>query len=481
MCTRLIYLISFVVVLCLMGNVQAVTVTWTDASGDHNWFTAINWDISLLPTSADTAIIKMQPGPNIAEEGAISGIVRVGAGSATGDLTVAGGTLTTATNLHMAQSQGSNGTLNMISGNITSGNNFVVGLSGLATLNMTGGTITVGSYFRIANDSTATGHVNLDGGVITADNFEMRPQSGAAGTMNIKAGTLIINGDAASTVQGYIDNGWITAYDGNGTLHLDYDVTNSGRTTLKAVHMLNPNPAHGSAVPVSVNQLQWTLPEPNQPGGIVTCDVYFGTNPEVEVNPKVVVRQAVESVSVTLATQTNYYWALDIYDSSISDTQPFMLSPIFTFSTMNQPPIVNAGADIVTWLKEGPKTGNLDATVTDDGALKPYTVNWTVVSEPNAGTAVVETQTAEDTGITLSALGQYVLQLEAFDGEYTSSDTVTINVYNDSCEAAQSLPDYVPLIGDINGDCKVDDADMALLQENWLKDNSLTEEWFKVD
>jgi len=37
------------------------------------------------------------------------------------------------------------------------------------------------------------------------------------------------------------------------------------------------------------------------------------------------------------------------------------------------------------------------------------------------------------------------------------------------------------LVGDLNGDCKVDDADMALLQENWLQENSLTEEWFKVD
>jgi len=68
------------------------------------------------------------------------------------------------------------------------------------------------------------------------------------------------------------------------------------------------------------------------------------------------------------------------------------------------------------------------------------------------------------------------LQLEAFDGEYTASDTVTINVYNDSCEAAKSLPDYEPVPGDINGDCIVDDLDLAILQENWLKDNSLTEE-----
>jgi hypothetical protein len=73
------------------------------------------------------------------------------------------------------------------------------------------------------------------------------------------------------------------------------------------------------------------------------------------------------------------------------------------------------------------------------------------------------------------------LQLEAFDGEYTSSDTVTINVYSDSCEAAQSLPSYVPLVGDLNLDCKVDDEDLALLQENWLKDNSLTAGWLEVE
>jgi hypothetical protein len=91
------------------------------------------------------------------------------------------------------------------------------------------------------------------------------------------------------------------------------------------------------------------------------------------------------------------------------------------------------------------------------------------------GPVVIEAPTAEDTNVTLSRLGEHVLQLEAFDGEYTGSDTVSINVYRDGCEAAKSLPDYVPLVGDLNGDCKVDEADLALLEENWLKDNSLTE------
>jgi len=67
------------------------------------------------------------------------------------------------------------------------------------------------------------------------------------------------------------------------------------------------------------------------------------------------------------------------------------------------------------------------------------------------------------------------LQLEAFDGEYTGSDTVAINVYRDGCEAAKSLPDYEVPAGYLNGDCKVDEADLALLEENFLTDHSLTE------
>jgi len=479
---RLIYLISFVLVLSLVGNVQAQDATWTDATGDHLWSTPGNW--SEFPTPAHWAKIRNgPPGPTIASEGAVASRVHVGyeEGSA---LTVDGGTLVVSGDDLLLGKNGGSATLNMISGTINVARDFEVGGGNPGIVNMTGGTIIVADDFMIPELTASTAEVNLDGGTIIVNgDLNMRADGGTMnGTLNITAGTLIINANVVSIVQGYIDNGWITAYDGKGTLQMDYDVTNQGKTTLKATHFLNPNPANGSSVAVSVNQLQWTLPEPNQPGGVVTCDVYFGTDPIIENNPKVVIRQAIESVSVTLAPNTTYYWALDLYDSSISTTEPFILCPIFTFyAVKNFPPIVNAGADVVTWLKEGVRTGNLDASVTDDGALRPYIVQWTVVSEPNAGAVVIATANAEDTSITLSAVGQYVLKLEAFDGEYTSSDTVTINVYNDSCEAAQSLPNYVPLVGDLNGDCKVDDVDLALLQENWLKDNSLTVEWFKLE
>jgi len=231
-------------------------------------------------------------------------------------------------------------------------------------------------------------------------------------------------------------------------------------------------------------ELSWTLLDPLLPGMPVSVDVYFTDDLNLleqftdPASIQIVSKQNVTSVVVQTQPKTWYYWAIDTYHGPV--ILP-VYGPIFTFFADNMPPKVDAGADVVTWLVDGVRTGNLDATVTDDGAISPYTVQWTVVSEPNEGAAVIETATAEDTNITLTALGEYVLQLEAFDGEYSGSDTVTINVYNDSCQAAQSLPDYEPLVGDLNEDCRVNEADMALLEENWLKDNSLTEEWFKVD
>jgi hypothetical protein len=178
-------------------------------------------------------------------------------------------------------------------------------------------------------------------------------------------------------------------------------------------------------------------------------------------------------VTVQALPKTQYYWAVDTY---IGDPNDPIFGPIFSFVADNQAPEVDAGTDLLTWLgDDGTRIKVLDATVTDDDA---YTVQWTVVSEPddpNNPDAVIADPIAEDTSITLSAVGEYVLQLEASDGEKTGSDTVTINVYNDGCEAAKSLPDYVPFPGDLNGDCTVDDLDLAILEADWLKDNSLTE------
>jgi hypothetical protein len=215
------------------------------------------------------------------------------------------------------------------------------------------------------------------------------------------------------------------------------------------------------------------------PGQPVLVDVYFTDNWEALysfADPaaiQVVSMKNVTSVTVQTQPKVRYYWAIDTY---IGDPNDPIVGPIFSFSADYQAPQVDAGSDLLTWLDDdGVRTKNLDTTVTYDQA---FAVQWTVVSEPNDPNnpdAVIADPSAEDTSITLSAVGKYVLLLEAFSGEKTSSDTVTINVYNDGCEAAKSLPDYVPFPGDLNGDCKVDDLDLAILEADWLKDNSLTE------
>ncbi len=276
-----------------------------------------------------------------------------------------------------------------------------------------------------------------------------------------------------------ISDGILKAYGGVGEVVVNPDDT-PGRIIVRGVHPLKPIPTDDSVVAAGPVELSWTVPDPCAPGQPVPVNVYFTDDLkllEEFTDPaaiQVVNRQAVSSVIVQAKPKTRYYWAVDAYVGSAADP---VLGPIFSFVADNIAPRVNAGADIVTWLEGGSRAGNLDATVTDEDA---YTVQWTVVSEPNEGTVVIDSPNAEDTGITLSAVGQYVLQLAASDGEYTGSDTVTINVYNDGCQAAQALPGYVPIAGDLNGDCRVDDADLALLEENWLQDNSLANDWFLV-
>ena len=223
------------------------------------------------------------------------------------------------------------------------------------------------------------------------------------------------------------------------------------------------------------------MPDPCVAGQTVTVDVYYTddwaalysfTNPAAI---QVVSMKNVTSVAVQAQPKVKYYWAVDTYLGGDDPNNNPKFGPIFSFSAGNQAPRVDAGPNLLTWLGEdGTRVKSLDAAVTDEEA---YTVLWTVVSEPNEPNipAVIADPSAEDTSITLSALGEYVLRLEASDGEKTGSDTVTINVYQDGCEAAKSLPDYVPFPGDLNGDCKVDDLDLAILETDWLKDNSLTE------
>jgi len=481
------------IVLCLAGTLGAQSsTTWVETKSGK-WSDPTNWSGELMP-SLDIKAFFNGPGEcilDIADAGAwqidlAGGPLKIVDG---GNLTVrdwfilgynAGNTGSNAGHVEVYDG----GVLNCMV-------RFYVGFRGEGFLTVyEGGTVNIHTQtFGVGQEPGGNGVVELEGGTLnllegtSAQSLNLYTSKAS---IDFRGGAMTLRNTTENRdyLNRAIGDGIIKAYGGIGEVVIDPNET-PGRLTVRGVHPLKPFPADDGVVSAGAVELSWTLPDPCVPGEPVPVDVYFTDNLtllEQFTDPaaiRVVSKQNVTSVVVQTKPKTRYYWAVDTYVDSTA-AYP-VVGPIFSCMADNMPPKVDAGANVVTWLEGGPRTGNLDATVTDDGAISPYTVQWTVVSEPNEGAAVIETATAEDTNITLAELGEYVLKLEAFDGEYSGSDTVTINVYNDSCEAAKSLPDYVPLVGDINGDCRVDEADFALLEENWLKDNSLTEEWFKVE
>jgi hypothetical protein len=259
-------------------------------------------------------------------------------------------------------------------------------------------------------------------------------------------------------VNDHIADGTITAYAGVGTVVVEQV---NGDLIVKGLHPLNPVPEDSGATTPGDLELSWTV-EPGTP-----VDVWFGTSADLSTAQLVVDKQAATSVSVQVDPKQRYYWAIDTYAPGAEDPN---LGPIFDFLVDNLPPVVKAADDVTTWLVDGSRDVAISATVDDSD---PTTTLWTVVSEPTAGTAVIADAAQLDTTVTLTETGTYVLQIEASDGEYTGSDTMTINVFADSCLAAQSLPEYEPIPGDINADCIVNDLDLEILQAHWLECNAL--------
>jgi len=104
----------------------------------------------------------------------------------------------------------------------------------------------------------------------------------------------------------------------------------------------------------------------------------------------------------------------------------------------NQPPQVNAGADVITAFDAQPVT--LSATVSDDGRPNPtptLTLAWTQVDGP--GTVTFGAPAAATTSAAASAVGSYRLRLTASDGVLSGSDEVMLHVDLAAANVAPTL------------------------------------------
>jgi hypothetical protein len=266
-----------------------------------------------------------------------------------------------------------------------------------------------------------------------------------------------------------------------------------------------PVPVDGKKIPLETAQVGWTNPDPNAPGGVITCDVWFSENypkylPHLDPNTnnltdpnfwylenqsftnyatKVINNQAVTSLNLSTVTTLpltygkTYYWRVDVRDTS-NPEQGTVIGKVWKFTAYNSAPQVEAGDTVYTWLTGGTVNVTMAPTVSDDGRPNPpaaYTVLWE--ESPENANLVINSPTVENTTVTITATGTYTLKLTANDTELSTFDTVVLNVYANACAAAQGVPGYVRPTADFDNDCDVDLTDFSTIASQWLESTAL--------
>lgn len=266
---------------------------------------------------------------------------------------------------------------------------------------------------------------------------------------------------------------YVTAIINNSTYNSNLYIDNVSLITRGPYH---PEPVNGGVVTVDVDTLSWVNPEPNSPGDIITCDVYWSDTHPDDPNftlfaEKIVDNEAIDSFKLServppidLEFGETYYWRVHCRAPGVAGE---MVGNIWSFRVDNTKPDVEAGDNEYEWLTDGGVVVNLDATVTDDDHPDPPAISleWTV-TDGDTDAIVITDPAVEDAEVTITAAGRYRLKLTADDSERIGTDSVVITVYETACEATKASGIELPAT-DINEDCAVNIIDLALMAENF--------------
>jgi len=410
-----IIVLACIVSISLSGYAFAAATSsvWQGAEGGA-WSTPANWVNNTVPIALDPPGGPQADPYSIAyfnvthtSPGLTDGVtvacdlLRIGdiiAGSA---LAVNGGTVNVSELVYLSYLAVESATVNMNSGTINCGvmipanGKFFVGQKGVGTLNMNSGVINLSSYLSIADVAGSTGNVHLDGGTIYATDLLMNT---ANAHLDIRGGTLILDGNDIAAIDGFVSSGKLTAYAGSagGTVQRSYDLgTNKTTVTgyLPSPKAINPSP-FSSATNVALDAiLSWTAGL-----GAVSHDVYFGT-----ANPPTAFQSNQTETTFnpgTLVPAKTYYWRIDEVNSLGTTT-----GDIWSFSTLSGQPSAPSPTDyatgvaihpILSWTagpgalshdvyfgtaSPGTSQGNQTATTFDPGALLPDTTYYWRIDE----------------------------------------------------------------------------------------------------
>jgi len=255
--SKSIYLVCVLFVLGLAGYAPADEFRWDNSSGDSLWRTEENWDLNKLPGENDSLYVDWLRDPTEviidADTDAKCNSITLSNDSVSRQdfvhLHMTGGTLNAVDLIRIGREETAMFTLD--AGEVTC-SAFQLGRKdpskGVVYIN--GGTVTVTSNTRVPRGGSQGSELHLNGGILYTSGLVMNDpddeMSGTNGWADITEGIMILTNevDQTETIKKYVTNGWLTAYgvksgelleDGRlAMVHMDYDVTNPGKTTVWA-------------------------------------------------------------------------------------------------------------------------------------------------------------------------------------------------------------------------------------------------------
>lgn len=353
------------------------------------------------------------------------------------------------------------------------------------TVIVDGGTLHVRQMFGLNWDNHANSfaQATVKSGLLRLNQF-VNQSIRANSNLDIEKGRVVMSGDRTGAVNPMVADGRITAFKtakfdkpGTVTVFRNYE---TDTTDLAAIHPVEPHPYFDETVVVGEIELQWNNWDPNHPGESVFVNVWFGTDPNAPQNLLVVsgedvTNQPRSSVIVQVPAAGTYYWRVDTSNGAEAVHE----GDLFSFEAVDYTAPVLTARSVVTTVDLLPAT--IPATVT--GNTAPIAVvEFELMADdfefPQGASAELMNITVDNQNptatLTSNMPGLYKVKLVIFDGTTALERFVTVNVYDDACQAKKESPSgWAANYYDRNGDCVVNLVDFAMLVEEWLDDTSM--------
>ncbi|MCF7956172.1 MAG: hypothetical protein K9M75_10245 [Phycisphaerae bacterium] len=218
--------------------------------------------------------------------------------------------------------------------------------------------------------------------------------------------------------------------------------------------------------------------------GGITGWVWTGTDPDgTDTSSVGQMLGGTPNVQVGKVEKTSGYWVRHFNTSATEGYPVYALSEPLTVQANF--PSVDAGHSWITWSGE---PVILDPVVVNNDTQVPQrelTIVW--IAEPADGVLITEDGSAADdtttpeavvtitkAGDTDEAVVVTLMLSVTLEGVGTVNDTITIDVYDNSCEAVEAMGvEAAYSASDFNKDCVVDINDLAVMAAAWLEDYSL--------